>query len=119
MKECLLCNNAIYREDAQIGDPTEIALLELFDNYGKKDGDYVVETERMDEIPFDSTRKMMSINSKSHLYTKGAVDELLKRCTQILIHDQKRPITNEDKKVILSKNEYYAKKWVACLRFCL
>ena len=32
LKECLLCNNAIYREDSQIGDPTEIALLELFDN---------------------------------------------------------------------------------------
>lgn len=117
LKECLLCNNAIYREDAKIGDPTEIALLELFDNYGKKDGDYVVETERIDEIPFDSTRKMMSINSKSHLYTKGAVDELLKRCTQILIHDQKRPITQEDQTVILSKNEYYAKKGLRVLGF--
>ncbi|WP_296241802.1 cation-translocating P-type ATPase [uncultured Faecalicoccus sp.] len=117
LKECLLCNNAIYREDSQIGDPTEIALLELFDNYGKKDGDYVVETERLSEIPFDSSRKMMSINSRFHLYTKGAVDELLKRCTQILIHDQKRPITEEDKDLILSKNEEYAKKGLRVLGF--
>lgn len=117
LKECLLCNNAIYREDSQIGDPTEIALLELFDNYGKKDGDYVVETERLSEIPFDSSRKMMSINSRFHLYTKGAVDELLKRCTQILIHDQKRPITEEDKELILLKNEEYAKKGLRVLGF--
>lgn len=117
LKECLLCNNAIYREDSKIGDPTEIALLELFDNYGKKDDDYVVETERLYEIPFDSTRKMMSINSKFHLYTKGAVDELLKRCTQILIHDQKRPLTKEDKEKILLKNEEYAKKGLRVLGF--
>lgn len=117
LKECLLCNNAIYREDSKIGDPTEIALLELFDNYGKKDDDYVVEAERLYEIPFDSTRKMMSINSKFHLYTKGAVDELLKRCTQILIHDQKRPLTKEDKEKILLKNEEYAKKGLRVLGF--
>ncbi|MCF0238169.1 MAG: hypothetical protein HUK24_06175, partial [Sphaerochaetaceae bacterium] len=38
----------------------------------------------MDELPFDSDRKMMSVNSKNHLYTKGAVDNLLNHCTMIL-----------------------------------
>lgn len=117
LKECLLCTNAILREDTQIGDPTEIALLELFHNYGKKDDDYVVEAQRIDEIPFDSTRKMMSINSHYHLYTKGAVDELLKRCTQILIHDVKRPLTKEDIDTILKKNEEYARRGLRVLGF--
>ena len=40
----------------------------------KKDADYHVEAIRIKELPFDSTRKMMSINSENHLYTKGAVD---------------------------------------------
>ena len=96
LKSCLLCNNAVSNGSTQIGDPTEIALLDLFDRYGEKDVDYHVEAIRIKELPFDSTRKMMSINSENHLYTKGAVDVILDRCDQILIHDKKRPITEED-----------------------
>ena len=63
-------------------------MLDLFDRYGEKDADYHVEAIRIKELPFDSTRKMMSINSENHLYTKGAVDVILDRCDQILIHDK-------------------------------
>ena len=117
LKSCLLCNNAVSNGSTQIGDPTEIALLDLFDRYGEKDTDYHVEAIRIKELPFDSTRKMMSINSENHLYTKGAVDVILDRCDQILIHDKKRPITEEDIKLIKEQNESFAKEGLRVLGF--
>lgn len=117
LKSCLLCNNAVSNGSTQIGDPTEIALLDLFDRYGEKDADYHVEAIRIKELPFDSTRKMMSINSENHLYTKGAVDVILDRCNQILIHDKKRPITEEDIKLIKEQNESFAKEGLRVLGF--
>lgn len=117
LKSCLLCNNAVSNGSTQIGDPTEIALLDLFDCYGEKDADYHVEAIRIKELPFDSTRKMMSINSENHLYTKGAVDVILDRCDQILIHDKKRPITEEDIKLIKEQNESFAKEGLRVLGF--
>lgn len=117
LKSCLLCNNAVSNGSTQIGDPTEIALLDLFDRYGEKDADYHVEAIRIKELPFDSTRKMMSINSENHLYTKGAVDVILDRCDQILIHDKKRPITEEDVKLIKEQNESFAKEGLRVLGF--
>lgn len=117
LKSCLLCNNAVLNGSTQIGDPTEIALLDLFDRYGEKDADYHVEAIRIKELPFDSTRKMMSINSENHLYTKGAVDVILDRCDQILIHDKKRPITEEDIKLIKEQNESFAKEGLRVLGF--
>lgn len=117
LKSCLLCNNAVSNGSTQIGDPTEIALLDLFDRYGEKDADYHVEAIRIKELPFDSTRKMMSINSENHLYTKGAVDVILDRCDQILIHDKKRPITEEDIKLIKDQNESFAKEGLRVLGF--
>lgn len=117
LKSCLLCNNAVSNGSTQIGDPTEIALLDLFDRYGEKDADYHVEAIRIKELPFDSTRKMMSINSENHLYTKGAVDVILDRCDQILIHDKKRPITEKDIKLIKEQNESFAKEGLRVLGF--
>ena len=117
LKSCLLCNNAVSNGSTQIGDPTEIALLDLFDRYGEKDADYHVEAIRIKELPFDSTRKMMSINSENHLYTKGAVDVILDRCDQILIHDKKRLITEEDIKLIKEQNESFAKEGLRVLGF--
>lgn len=117
LKSCLLCNNAVSNGSTQIGDPTEIALLDLFDRYGEKDADYHVEAIRIKELPFDSTRKMMSINSENHLYTKGAVDVILDRCDQILIHDKKHPITEEDIKLIKEQNESFAKEGLRVLGF--
>lgn len=117
LKSCLLCNNAVSNGSTQIGDPTEIALLDLFDRYGEKDADYHVKAIRIKELPFDSTRKMMSINSENHLYTKGAVDVILDRCDQILIHDKKRPITEEDIKLIKEQNESFAKEGLRVLGF--
>ena len=51
-----------------IGDPTEIALLEAYHNYCFNH-DYDLKTKRRLELPFDSSRKLMSVASNNHLYT--------------------------------------------------
>lgn len=117
LKSCVLCNNAFVDEESSIGDPTEIALIDLFNNYVSKHPEYVIEAIRQEELPFDSDRKLMSITSKNHVYTKGAVDELLLRCDKVLVHNEKLDITDEMKEKILSMNESYAKQGLRVLGF--
>ena len=79
----MLCNDTKVSNDNEFtGDPTETALTDIgFElGYNKE----FLNIERQDEIPFDSDRKLMTIviekKGKYLVYTKGAVDELLKRC---------------------------------------
>ncbi len=108
LKTCKLCSNAT----EEIGDPTEIALIEFYQR-----ANYPVESIRQQELPFDSVRKLMSVSSKHHLYTKGAVDELLKRCDSILLHQEKIPLTSAHIETILEENKKYAKKGLRVLAF--
>lgn len=88
-----LCNDA----SARIGDPTELALLDMA--AGLHVYRPVLETRlpRIDEIPFDSDRKMMTtlhrMGSSSVSYTKGSPDEILKRCTHIRLDGKVVPFT--------------------------
>lgn len=89
-----LCNDAVLEEN--IGDPTELALLELSQRYGKNRTQLEKLMPRRRELPFDSDRKMMSTfhykGSTGITYTKGAPDMILKRCTHVLIHGQRVPL---------------------------
>lgn len=116
LKSCVLCNNAVINNDQQIGDPTEIALLDLYKRYDQAN-DFELIASRMLELPFDSTRKLMSVTSKNHLYTKGATDELIKRCDSILIDSKKVPLTKEHINVILRQNEEFANNGLRVLGF--
>lgn len=95
-----LCNDA----SARIGDPTELALLDMA--AGLHVYRPVLETRlpRMDEIPFDSDRKMMTtlhrMGSSSVSYTKGSPDEILKRCTHIRLDGKVVPFTPSHKQNI-------------------
>lgn len=95
-----LCNDA----SARIGDPTELALLDMA--AGLHVYRPVLETRlpRMDEIPFDSDRKMMTtlhrMGSSSVSYTKGSPDEILKRCTHIRLDGKVVPFTPSHKQKI-------------------
>lgn len=95
-----LCNDA----SARIGDPTELALLDMA--AGLHVYRPVLETRlpRMDEIPFDSDRKMMTtlhrMGSSSVSYTKGSPDEILKRCTHIRLDGKVVPFTPAHKQNI-------------------
>lgn len=95
-----------------VGEPTEVALVNYANKLGLNKNELKKEEPRIGEAPFDSSRKMMSTVHKTKngiiQYTKGAPDEILKRCTQILNGGSVRTINEEDKKNILSKNKSFA-----------
>ncbi|MDR0858913.1 MAG: cation-translocating P-type ATPase [Oscillospiraceae bacterium] len=103
------CNDAKLAAAGDIGDPTEIA-LKIF---GKSDK--TAELERIGEAPFDSVRKMMStfhkVESGVVQFTKGAPDEVLARCTALLLENGKTAeLTDELKRGIMSENKRMADK---------
>ncbi|WP_455683252.1 cation-translocating P-type ATPase [Thomasclavelia sp.] len=108
LKTFSLCNNAAVNGEHQVGDPTELALLNLYHDYTLKYS-YKLTALRQLELPFDSTRKLMSISSRNHLYTKGAPDVLLKRCNRILIDGYKEILSEYERKRILHQNEKFAR----------
>jgi Ca2+-transporting ATPase len=82
------------------GDPTEVALVEFANGFNMHKADLEKATPRIDEFPFDSVRKMMSTQhqkgDKKVVYTKGAMDQILKNTTQIMVGGKVRPITQID-----------------------
>lgn len=86
----VLCNDAVAGEENRIGDPTELALLDLAADFGINRPKMEEKMPRLKEIAFDSNRKMMSTYHQKGMgrvtYTKGAPDEILKRCTGILLY---------------------------------
>ncbi len=104
-----LCTNAEVNEDGtQTGEPDEVALINFAGANGFAKKALVEEFPRIGEIPFDSGRKMMStvhmVNGKVTQYTKGAPDEILKKCNFALRGGETVPLTEELKKEILAKN---------------
>ena len=84
-----LCNDAVLTYDSRIGDPTELALLDLAQGFGLHRQELERQQPRVKELPFDSRRKMMSTYHQNGqgavTYTKGAPDEVVKKCSRILI----------------------------------
>ena len=109
LKAFALCNNATINNNQQVGDPTELALLNLYHDYTIKHPFKLI-AKRQLELPFDSTRKLMSVSSKNHLYTKGAPDVLLQRCNRILVDGYKEILSEIERRRILKQNEDFAKK---------
>ena len=101
-------NNDAIRGEEEIGDPTEIALLEMGELAGMDTAQLRKELPRLGEIPFDSDRKLMStlhrIDGKPVLLTKGAIDVLLERTTEILTADGVRPMTGAWRQRIQQQN---------------
>lgn len=103
-----LCSNASI-ENGNYGDPTEIALVELANKIGLKKSALEKEFPRVDELPFDSVRKMMSTkHSNGIIYTKGALDSILKLSTKILDNNIVRDITEYDIIKINEANSYFS-----------
>jgi Ca2+-transporting ATPase len=112
-----LCNDAQLTDDEGniIGEPTENALVRYAYDLGLKKTDLEAKMPRVAEAPFDSMRKMMStIHRKSDdrfiQYTKGAPDELLKKCTSMLTEQGVVPLTEELCNRILEENKKMAGK---------
>ena len=93
-----LCTNAEVAEDGKSnGEPDEVALIKYAATLGLAKRDLVAANPRAGEVPFDSGRKMMStvhsVNGKFIQYTKGAPDEIIKKCAYALVGGQVVPMT--------------------------
>ncbi len=96
----MLCNDALVEGTQSLGDPTEIALVEMGRRQGFEKRALEAAMPRVDELPFDSVRKMMTtqhiVEGRKLAFTKGASDQILRRCTKISLNGETRPITPED-----------------------
>ncbi|AGR41174.1 cation-translocating P-type ATPase [Spiroplasma taiwanense] len=121
LKSLVLCNDSVTEGTERIGDPTELALVDYAEIIGYDEQDARDTWKRIDEIPFDSERKMMttvnSINGINTTFTKGAIDQLLKKCTKIMIDNVEREITQEDIKQILQISEELSSNALRVLGF--
>ena len=110
-----LCSDAVLNPQGQAeGEPTEAALVNFAYAQGLAKQDLEKDLPRVDEAPFDSSRKMMStIHDRSGSfvqYTKGAPDEILRRCTGYVENGQTKPMTEEKMAQILAANKQMADK---------
>ncbi len=112
-KAMALCSDAQLGEDKQaVGEPTECALVNYANQLGLSKTELLKQAKRVGEAPFDSMRKMMSTVHEEDgtiiQYTKGAVDEVLKRCTHIYKNHQMVAMTKKDKEEIEAINKQMA-----------
>ena len=112
-----LCSDAELDPDTNdaVGEPTECALVNDANKNGLPKTTLKEEYVRVGEAPFDSMRKMMSTvhETKDHRFiqfTKGAPDEVLKRCTKALIGGKVVPMTDEIRNSVLKSNKEMADK---------
>ncbi|WP_040683926.1 calcium-translocating P-type ATPase, SERCA-type [Thermobrachium celere] len=121
----LLCNNSYYNYEKNryvfYGDPTEISLIVLAEKAGLSLNKYRSYFKRIREIPFDSDRKMMSVivtNSNSkYMYTKGAVESVLKSCRYIDIDGKVMPLDTDLKRKIIQMNDKLASTALRVIAF--
>lgn len=126
LKEAFVyCNDTNYNynikdvEKAVMGDPTETALVKVFFKETKDIESFFVKANRVFEIPFDSTRKMMTVimesNGKETCYMKGAPERLLERCNLVLENGKVKPFTAQKKKQIHSYIESMSNRALRCI----
>ena len=117
LKCCLLCNNAVVNEEQRIGDPTELALIDLVQAHTEHDFRFQNTAVRRQELPFDSERKLMSVASLHHIYTKGAPDVIVERCDTILVNGKKEALTSKQIETIKQENKRCAENGLRVLGF--
>ncbi len=111
-----LCSDAELdpEKNEATGEPTECALVNYANAIGLSKNALKAEYPRVSELPFDSMRKMMTTfherDGKIIQYTKGAPDEILKRCTRYIENGEIREMTEEYKNKILAANKEMADK---------
>ena len=111
MTAMALCSDAELEQGEAVGEATECALVNDANRNGLPKNELAEDLPRVDEAPFDSLRKMMSTLHRAGAgqgfiqFTKGAPDEVLRRCTRIWQGGQAVPITEEQRKIILEENK--------------
>lgn len=130
--DAILTNDSSIVEGKGIGDPTEYALLEMFHHISASKDSFFAQVElqedivrqkmiRIEEVPFDSNRKLMStkyhLQGVSTILTKGAVDVLLDRCVSICYGEEIRPMDEAEKEKIKRQNQIFSKRGLRVLAF--
>ena len=119
--ESVLCNDGAINGETAVGDPTETALLSFCRTIGGDENKVREEFPRLQEIPFDSDRKLMSTlhfrNNRYEMLIKGAPDVLLARCTSIDQNGEILPLTEEIRKAIVDQNRDFSSQGLRVLAF--
>ncbi|MGY0375177.1 calcium-translocating P-type ATPase, SERCA-type [Clostridium sp. JNZ J1-5] len=124
-KAFVYCNDCGYDfkqnkfEKVLLGDPTETALIKAFFKDSKSLKDFLNRTNRIHEIPFDSTRKMMSViveeSGRKRCYVKGAPERIIERCKYILIDNKVVPFNLEYKRKVVTQVEQMSYNALRCI----
>lgn len=119
--DAILTNDSTIVDGKGIGDPTEYSLVEMVRKIDLPDTVIRDMMPRLEEIPFDSDRKLMTTKYRLHgvptLLTKGALDVLLDRTTRIRTTEGIREMTEEDRKAILEQNLHFSENGLRVLAF--
>lgn len=117
----ILTNDSTIVDGKGIGDPTEFSLVKMARDIDLQDEAIRDIMPRLEEIPFDSDRKLMTTKYRLHgvptILTKGALDILLDRTSRIRTSEGIRPLTEEDKKEILDTNLHFSENGLRVLAF--
>ncbi len=117
-----LCNDSVQKEGQEIGDPTEIALVNFSEKHDLPVEKMREKYQRLGEIPFDSDRKLMStvhkIGDNYKMLTKGAVDVLSGRINEVKTMDGKRPFIAEDLAELKKVNTEFSQMGLRVLAVC-
>ena len=123
LKIGILASDATFDPEsgASIGDPTEVALVQLAEQFDVEETLYRKYHPRVQELAFDSDRKLMStlhvLDGAPTLLTKGAIDTLLARSTRLLTAQGEVPMTEERRQEILAVNEQLSNEGLRVLAF--
>lgn len=117
----VLCSDATNYDGVEIGDPTEVAMVNLAVRYELPVKESRSRYPRMAEVPFDSDRKLMStvhvIDGETLMITKGAVDVLVGRAERMETETGIRPFTKEDERKIQKINLEFSENGLRVLAF--
>lgn len=117
-----LCNDSVHKDGQEIGDPTEIALIDFSKKHNLPAESMRERYPRLGEIPFDSDRKLMStvhkIGDNYKMLTKGAVDVLAPRILEVKTMDGKREFTPSDVEKLKKVNMEFSEMGLRVLAVC-
>lgn len=105
LENLVACNDATFSPENSTGDPTEIALLEAGVKFNIVKDEFLTNHQRVNELPFDSDRKLMSTvnkyDNKFKVFTKGAIDNIIRICNRVYISGEIKTLTDEIKTLIM------------------
>lgn len=113
MLGAVLCNDTQKQNKKIVGDPTEVALTEFGLKKGYDKEKLSALYPRLEEIPFDSNRKLMSVlvkdNTQKVMFVKGAIDNILSSCNRILLNGRICELSEQDRINIMTANDTMSK----------